>query len=235
MRVTYPWPRKMSPHARRNRIVLVTLATVVVLLLLYMARGALFPFIIGGLLAYLLAPAVRVTESVMPWRARWPGFARVTAILVVYLISLGGPGGIPGHSHPARHQGDAGVHRPDTRAVQRRTRDGRGMERGIHQEGPGERSGADTGGPRGCRLRSHKLGPLRNLADRKRRPAHRIHRHRVRGAPRVPLLPAQGQGRVERAASTLCSIRHCIGIPGTSWRSSTGPWERTCAASSSWG
>lgn len=78
----------MPTHARRNRIVLVTLATVVVLMLLYVARGALFPFIIAGLLAYLLAPVVMAMESWLPTRRRWPGATRIAAILIIYVLAL---------------------------------------------------------------------------------------------------------------------------------------------------
>ena len=78
----------MSTHARRNRIVLVAGATVVVAVLLYVARGALFPFFLGGLLAYLLTPIVRMLEKVTPWRKRWPKATRFIAINVVYLAGL---------------------------------------------------------------------------------------------------------------------------------------------------
>ena len=78
----------MSAHARRNRVVLITGATVIVAVLLYMARGALFPFILGGLLAYLLIPAVRLLERIMPWRKRWPRATRFIAINIVYLAGL---------------------------------------------------------------------------------------------------------------------------------------------------
>ena len=78
----------MSPHARRNRIILVTIATVVVVGLLYVARGALFPFIIGWLLAYLLMPVVRKVESALPTRSRWPGPTRVAAVLIIYALAL---------------------------------------------------------------------------------------------------------------------------------------------------
>ncbi len=71
-----------------RRILLVTLAILAVLYLLYLARSGLFPFIIGGLLAYLLAPVVRVIESVMPWRARWPGVARIVSIFIVYILAI---------------------------------------------------------------------------------------------------------------------------------------------------
>ena len=78
----------MSTHARRNRILLIAGATVVVAVLLYMARGALFPFFLGGLLAYLLIPAVRLLERIMPWRRRWPSATRYIAITIVYLAGL---------------------------------------------------------------------------------------------------------------------------------------------------
>ena len=78
----------MSAHVRRNRIVLIAVATVIVAVLLYMARGALFPFFLGGLLAYLLIPAVRLLERIMPWRERWPRASRFIAINIVYLTGL---------------------------------------------------------------------------------------------------------------------------------------------------
>ena len=78
----------MSAHVRRNRIVLIAGATVIVAVLLYMARGALFPFFLGGLLAYLLIPAVRLLERIMPWRKRWPKATRFIAINIVYLAGL---------------------------------------------------------------------------------------------------------------------------------------------------
>ena len=78
----------MSPHARRNRIILIVGATVVVVSLLYLARGALVPFFLGGLLAYLLTPVVRLLERATPWRRRWPRASRLTAILVAYAVGL---------------------------------------------------------------------------------------------------------------------------------------------------
>ena len=75
-------------HARRNRIVLIVGAAVVVAALLYLARGALFPFILGGLLAYMLIPVVRLLERVTPWRERWPKVSRLIAINIVYVAGL---------------------------------------------------------------------------------------------------------------------------------------------------
>ena len=73
---------------RPNRLALVVLGIAVAGGLLYVARGALFPFILSGILAYLLYPIVRTLESWMPWRNRWPGASRVLAILLIYVAAL---------------------------------------------------------------------------------------------------------------------------------------------------
>ena len=78
---------ELSPN-HRKRMVLVVASVVVVFLLLYIARGALFPFVIGGVLAYVLFPAVKGLERLMPWRNRHPDAARVVAISVIYITAL---------------------------------------------------------------------------------------------------------------------------------------------------
>ena len=78
---------ELSPN-HRKRLVLVVASIVVVFLLFYIARGALFPFIIGGVLAYVLFPAVKGLERLMPWRNRHPDAARVAAISVIYITAL---------------------------------------------------------------------------------------------------------------------------------------------------
>lgn len=70
---------------RWRRAGLVAVAMLVVLGLLYVARGALFPFIISIVLAQLLYPAVVFLEDRMPGRQRAPGAARIFAILSIYL------------------------------------------------------------------------------------------------------------------------------------------------------
>ena len=84
-----PWRSfmELSPN-HRKRMVLVVASIVFVFLLLYVARGALFPFIIGGVFAYILFPAVKGLERLMPWRNRHPDAARVAAISVIYIIAL---------------------------------------------------------------------------------------------------------------------------------------------------
>lgn len=78
----------MTPQARRNRLILVTVTLAAVLGLLVVARGALFPFVLSAALAYVLNPVVKTFESRMPWRNRWPGLSRIAAILVIYIGAI---------------------------------------------------------------------------------------------------------------------------------------------------
>ncbi len=73
---------------------LVVVAMVVVLCLLYVARGALFPFIISIVLAQLLYPSVVFLEDRMPGRRRSPEAARIISILLIYLAFVGIVAGI---------------------------------------------------------------------------------------------------------------------------------------------
>lgn len=79
---------------RWRRVGLVAVAMLVVLGLLYVARGALFPFIISIVLAQLLYPAVVFLEDRMPGRSRSPEAARVISILLIYLAFVGVVAGI---------------------------------------------------------------------------------------------------------------------------------------------
>ena len=78
---------ELSPN-HRKRMILVVASVVVVFLLFYVARGALFPFVLGGIFAYILFPAVKGLERLMPWRNRHPDAARVAAISVIYITAL---------------------------------------------------------------------------------------------------------------------------------------------------
>jgi len=55
-----------APSAQRNRFLLTVGALAVVLGFLFLARGALFPFLIGLVLSYLLLPLVRWIEQLRP-------------------------------------------------------------------------------------------------------------------------------------------------------------------------
>jgi predicted PurR-regulated permease PerM len=73
-----------------RRSLLVSGAIVIILLfIIYQLAGVLFPFVIGGVLAYVLFPVVRVLERVMPWQEKRPTLSRVIAIVVVIVVALG--------------------------------------------------------------------------------------------------------------------------------------------------
>ena len=85
----------MSTQARRNRLVLVAVGVGIVAALLLIARAALFPFILTGILAYILYPIVSALESRMPGRRRWPALSRIVAIWLIFasvLVVLAGIG-----------------------------------------------------------------------------------------------------------------------------------------------
>ena len=64
---------------------LVIAALLLIAFILYMARGALFPFVISIVLAELLYPAVVFLEERMPGHDRMPGVTRIVSILTIYL------------------------------------------------------------------------------------------------------------------------------------------------------
>jgi predicted PurR-regulated permease PerM len=77
----------MSP-ARRNRLILVVLLLLLVCWMLYVAKTALFPFVIGLVIAYLVLPLVNFFERRMPPRLRDRNLSRPLSILIVYLMAI---------------------------------------------------------------------------------------------------------------------------------------------------
>jgi predicted PurR-regulated permease PerM len=73
----------------RRSLLLSGAIIVVLLLIIYWLAGVIFPFAIGGVLAYILFPIVRLLERVMPWREKRPNLSRVIAIAVVFVGALG--------------------------------------------------------------------------------------------------------------------------------------------------
>jgi predicted PurR-regulated permease PerM len=73
-----------------RRSLLISGAIIIILLfIIYRLAGVLFPFVIGGVLAYMLFPIVRVLERVMPWQEKRPTLSRVIAIAIVIVVALG--------------------------------------------------------------------------------------------------------------------------------------------------
>ena len=70
---------------RWRRVGLAIATLVLVAFILYMARGALFPFIISLVLAELLYPVVVFLENRLPGHDRMPGVTRIASILMIYV------------------------------------------------------------------------------------------------------------------------------------------------------
>lgn len=87
-----PWFWQRIPVQRRKRIVLFAAATTAVLTTLWAARSVLGLYLIGLLLAYILAPVVSGIEAGINWTARairlrfLARMARSLAILLSYLL-----------------------------------------------------------------------------------------------------------------------------------------------------
>ena len=67
---------------------LIAFGILVLALILYIARGALFPFIASIVLAELIYPFVEFAERWMPGRRRYPAIARIVSILLIYAAFL---------------------------------------------------------------------------------------------------------------------------------------------------
>jgi predicted PurR-regulated permease PerM len=73
---------------RRARYALVAVVVLATLWLLYQARGALAPFLVGGVLAYVLSPLVERMARVLPFYRSRQELARTIAVLEVYLVGI---------------------------------------------------------------------------------------------------------------------------------------------------
>jgi predicted PurR-regulated permease PerM len=81
--------RSRADRIRAFRAYLVAGALFVIIWVLWSARGALLPFAIGLVIAYLIAPLVNIIQSVFPNRG-WIGRARRTfAVIIVYVLGAG--------------------------------------------------------------------------------------------------------------------------------------------------
>ena len=69
---------------------LIAVAAFGILYALYLARSALFPFIVSLIVADLLYPFVRSVESRLPFRESHPNAARVGTVLVIYVLFVAG-------------------------------------------------------------------------------------------------------------------------------------------------
>ncbi len=81
-----------SPTAKERagqyRVLLVIGALAIVAWILWSARSALFPFVLGLIIAYVLLPLVNRLENVLPDRGVLHHVRRTVAVLVVYMLAL---------------------------------------------------------------------------------------------------------------------------------------------------
>lgn len=82
-------PEDHRERMRRYRMWLVVGSLLVVAWTLWTARGALFPFIIGLTIAYLLEPLVNRVQSILPAGGVVGRARRTIAVIVVYAVALG--------------------------------------------------------------------------------------------------------------------------------------------------
>jgi predicted PurR-regulated permease PerM len=75
-----------SPH--RKRLILILLAIVVIGWVLWEGRQSLVPFLLGGIIAYLMTPLVSLFQMVFPKRGMLAGFGKIFAILLTYALFL---------------------------------------------------------------------------------------------------------------------------------------------------
>ena len=73
---------------RHWRLAALVLGIALFIWLVYLIRGFLLPFAIGLVLAYLLMPLVRWLEKRLPPRKKWPGFRRVLAVVIVFILLI---------------------------------------------------------------------------------------------------------------------------------------------------
>lgn len=71
------------------RLVSLVLGIIIVFWVLYLLRIAIFPFVLGLVLAYLLLPVIAWLEKKFPRQGSWLGFKRVFSILIVFIVLLG--------------------------------------------------------------------------------------------------------------------------------------------------
>jgi len=70
------------------RLIALVLGVIAFIWVIYLVRGFLLPFAIGLVLAYLLMPLVRWLEKHLPPRKKWPGFRRVFAVVLVFILLI---------------------------------------------------------------------------------------------------------------------------------------------------
>ena len=78
-----------SAFTRHWRLIFFILGIIIVFWLLYALRTAIFPFVLGLVLAYLLLPVISWAERRLPRQGKWLQTKRVSLIILTFIIILG--------------------------------------------------------------------------------------------------------------------------------------------------
>ena len=78
-----------SAFTRHRRLIFFILGIIIVFWLLYALRTAIFPFVLGLVLAYLLLPVISWVEKRLPRQGKWLQTKRVSLIILTFITLLG--------------------------------------------------------------------------------------------------------------------------------------------------
>jgi predicted PurR-regulated permease PerM len=67
---------------------MLTVVLSILFYLLWVLRSAIFPFLLGMVIAYVLWPSISWFEKKFPGKTRWHGLRRVLIIIIIYLLVL---------------------------------------------------------------------------------------------------------------------------------------------------
>ncbi|MFC1903021.1 AI-2E family transporter [Chloroflexota bacterium] len=73
---------------RHRRLIIAVLGLVVIFVVLYALRQAVYSFVLGFLLAYNVMPLISWTERRLPRRGKWPVIKRGTLIIIIFIVTI---------------------------------------------------------------------------------------------------------------------------------------------------
>ena len=81
-------PPLSAPSRRRLRLVAAFALAILAVLVIWKLLAVLLPFLLSGIVAYLLVPFVNLAERKTPWGRRWPRITRMGATGLLLLLLL---------------------------------------------------------------------------------------------------------------------------------------------------
>jgi len=74
---------------RHWKLITAVVLAITTFLFAYRMRGALFPFVIGGIIAYVVLPLLSRIEARLPWQGRFTEAKRIFLVVAFFIVSLG--------------------------------------------------------------------------------------------------------------------------------------------------